>query len=96
MLITHDIPAAKSPGQVLKEDFMDANKINDTALSQRAKISKTLISLIIRGHRRITADTAVKLSAVFGNQPMYWLVLQANHDLSTASVCDGSGMVAAS
>ena len=34
--------------------------------------------------RRITADTAVRLSLYFGNSAEYWLNLQANYDLKRA------------
>ncbi|MFP4621098.1 MAG: HigA family addiction module antitoxin [Bacteroidales bacterium] len=33
------------------------------------------------GKRRITADTALRLSAFFGNSPKFWLGLQDDYDL---------------
>jgi plasmid maintenance system antidote protein VapI len=41
-------------------------------------------SEIIRGKRRITADTALRLSKYFGNTVKFWLGLQDDYDLNEA------------
>jgi addiction module HigA family antidote len=35
----------------------------------------------LKGNRRITADTALRLSKFFGNSPRFWLGLQNDYDL---------------
>ena len=50
-------------------------------LSKSIGIPQTRISQIIKGKRRITADTALRLSKYFGNTPKFWLGLQDDYDL---------------
>jgi addiction module HigA family antidote len=46
-----------------------------------SQIRNSRISEIIKGKRRITADTALRLSKYFGNSPQFWLGLQNDYDL---------------
>ena len=39
------------------------------------------INEIVHGQRRITADTALRLSRYFGTSERFWLNLQARYDL---------------
>ncbi|MBS1583095.1 MAG: HigA family addiction module antidote protein, partial [Bacteroidetes bacterium] len=41
----------------------------------------TRVSQIIKGERRVTADTALRLSKYFGNSAKFWLGLQDDFDL---------------
>ncbi len=50
-------------------------------LSKEIRIPQTRISEIIKGKRRITADTALRLSRFFGNSAKFWLGLQDDYDL---------------
>ena len=50
-------------------------------LSKDIGISQTRISAILKGKRRITADTALRLSKYFGNSAKFWLGLQDDFDL---------------
>lgn len=50
-------------------------------LSKVIEIPQTRISQIINGNRRITADTALRLSAFFGNSAKFWLGLQDDFDV---------------
>jgi addiction module HigA family antidote len=38
----------------------------------------------VHNRRRITADTALRLSLYFGNSPEFWLNLQTHYDLKMA------------
>ena len=69
------------PGEILKEEFLDPMKISAYRLSKEIGIPQTRISQIVKGKRRITADTALRLSAFFGNTPKFWLGLQDDYDL---------------
>jgi addiction module HigA family antidote len=44
-------------------------------------IPQTRISQIIKGKRRITADTALRLSSYFGTSAKFWLGLQDDYDI---------------
>ena len=43
------------------------------------------IQAIIRGKRGITADTAIRLAAFFGNTPEFWLNCQTTYELDAAA-----------
>ena len=50
-------------------------------LSKDLGIPQTRISDILKGRRRISADTALRLSKYFGNSAKFWLGLQDDYDL---------------
>lgn len=69
------------PGEVLNEEFLKPLKISAYRLSKDINIPQTRISEIIKGRRRITADTALRLSKYFGTSPKFWLGLQDDFDI---------------
>jgi|SRR5690606_26345672 len=69
------------PGEVLKEEFLKPLEITAYRLSKDINIPQTRISEIIKGRRRITADTALRLSKYFGTTPKFWLGLQDDFDI---------------
>jgi len=69
------------PGEILKEEFLDPLKISAYRLAKDIQIPQTRISEIIHGRRRITADTALRLSHYFGTTAKFWLGLQDDFDL---------------
>lgn len=69
------------PGEVLNEEFLIPLNISAYRLSKDIDIPQTRISQIIKGKRRITADTALRLSLYFGNSPKFWLGLQNDYDI---------------
>ena len=69
------------PGEILKEEFLKPLEISAYKLAKELSIPQTRISEIIKGKRRITADTALRLSHYFGNSAKFWLGLQGDYDL---------------
>lgn len=69
------------PGEILMEEFLIPLNISAYKLSKDTEIPQTRISQISKGKRRITADTALRLSKYFGNSPKFWLGLQDDYDL---------------
>ncbi len=69
------------PGEVLQEEFLIPLEISAYRLSKDIGIPQTRISEIIKGRRRITADTALRLSYYFGTSAKFWLGLQDDYDL---------------
>lgn len=69
------------PGEILNHEFLEPLEITAYRLSKDLKIPQTRISEIIKGNRRITADTALRLSKYFGNSAKFWLGLQNDYDL---------------
>ncbi len=74
------------PGEVLKEEFLEPFGISAYKLAKEIKIPQTRLSQIIKGNRRITADTALRLSVFFGNSPQFWLGLQDDYDLEEEKI----------
>ncbi|MBA3986761.1 MAG: HigA family addiction module antidote protein [Flavobacteriales bacterium] len=69
------------PGEILNYEFLEPFKITAYRLSKDLKIPQTRISEIIKGNRRITADTALRLSKYFGNSAKFWLGIQDDYDI---------------
>lgn len=69
------------PGEILSEEFLIPLDISAYRLSKEIGIPQTRISEIIKGNRRITADTALRLSKFFGNSAKFWLGLQDDFDI---------------
>jgi len=69
------------PGEVLQEEFLVPLKISAYKLAKEINIPQTRISDIIHGKRRITADTALRLSRFFGTSTAFWLGLQNAYDI---------------
>jgi len=69
------------PGEILLEEFLKPMNISAYRLSKDLEIPQTRISQILKGKRRITADTALRLSSYFGNSPKFWLGLQDDFDI---------------
>ncbi|HEY0261675.1 MAG TPA: HigA family addiction module antitoxin, partial [Chitinophagales bacterium] len=55
--------------------------VSQYRLAKEIGIPQTRISEIIKGNRRITADTALRLSHFFGNSAKFWLGLQDDFDI---------------
>jgi antitoxin HigA-1 len=69
------------PGEILLEEFLNPMSISAYRLAKETFIPQTRISEIIKGNRRITADTALRFSKFFGTSPKFWLGLQDDYDL---------------
>jgi addiction module HigA family antidote len=74
------------PGEILLKEFLEPLGISAYRLSKDLDIPQTRVSEIINGKRRITADTALRLSKYFGNSAKFWLGLQDDYDLEEESV----------
>jgi len=70
-----------TPGEVLLEEFLIPMNISQYKLSKDLNIPQTRVSEIVKGNRRITADTALRLSKYFNNSAKFWLGLQDDFDI---------------
>jgi antitoxin HigA-1 len=77
--------APVTPGEMLKEEFMAEYGLSQNRLAKAIGISPNRITEIVNNRRRITADTALRLSLYFGNSPQFWINLQSHYDLKVAS-----------
>jgi addiction module HigA family antidote len=69
------------PGEILYEEFLAPMGITAYRLAKETHIPQTRISEILKGNRRITADTALRLSRYFGTSAKFWLGLQDDYDI---------------
>ncbi len=76
--------ATVTPGEMLKEEFLAEYGLSQNQLAKAIGISANRIAEIVNNRRRITADTALRLSLYFGNSAEFWMNLQTNYDLKLA------------
>jgi antitoxin HigA-1 len=69
------------PGEVLKEEFLEPLNISAYRLAKETFLPQTRISEIIKGNRRITADTALRFAKFFNTSAKFWLGLQDDYDI---------------
>ncbi len=64
------------PGEILFEEFLKPMNISQNQLGRHLGVSPRRINEIVHCKRSITADTALRLAACFGNSPSFWIGLQ--------------------
>ena len=70
-----------TPGEVLREDFMEPMGLSINRLARDIVVPPNRISEIVNGKRAITADTALRLQRYFRVEAQFWLNLQSEYDL---------------
>ncbi len=73
-----------TPGEILKEEFPDAQERSSSRVARDLDVPAGRLSENINGKRAITADTALRLEKYFGVSAQYWLNLQSRYDLKIA------------
>ena len=71
------------PGEVLAQQ-LEAIGVSPTELARQLGVPANRITQIVNGKRGITGDSALRLAHWFGNQPEFWMSLQARYDLEVA------------
>lgn len=74
------------PGEILLEEFLIPLEISAYRLAKETFLPQTRISEIIKGNRRITADTALRFAKYFSTSPKFWLGLQDDYDLEEEKI----------
>lgn len=73
------------PGEVLLEEFLKPMGLSQNKLALSIGVHPRRINEIVLGKRRVTAETALRLSRYFDTSAQFWLGLQADYDLDVAS-----------
>ncbi|MGC2168030.1 MAG: HigA family addiction module antitoxin [Acidimicrobiales bacterium] len=73
-----------TPGEVLKEEFLTPLGVSQNALARAIGVSPRRVNEIVLGKRRITADTALRLSRFFSMSEGFWMNLQDRYDREIA------------
>jgi len=76
------------PGEILREE-LDALEMSAKAFSEALDVPANRITMILKGQRGITADTALRLSRYLGTTPEFWMNLQKTYELREAQVKAG-------
>lgn len=77
------------PGEILSEEFLKPMSLSQNRLALALGVPARRINEIVLGKRGISADTALRLSAYFGNSADFWLGIQMDYDLDTARIDTG-------
>lgn len=82
------------PGEILLEEFLVPLGVSQYQVAKELGVPARRINEIVHGQRRISADTALRLSRYLGTSERFWMNLQARYDLELekdklGSVLDG-------
>ena len=72
------------PGFVLLKDFIEPMGISRYRVAKNIGVAQRRIDLICRGEAAVSAEMALRLGALFGTTPEFWINLQAQYDLEVA------------
>ena len=67
------------------EEFLKPLGLQQVQAAERLGISANRLNEVVLGKRRITADTALRLSRLLKTSPQLWMRLQADWDLHKAT-----------
>jgi antitoxin HigA-1 len=75
---------APHPGALLFEEFVEPAGLTHTELARQLGVSRTLVSHVLAGRRRLSPDLALRLARLFGVPAEFWLTLQLEWELAEA------------
>jgi antitoxin HigA-1 len=70
-----------SPGEMLKEEFLEPMGLTQQQLADGIGVSYQRINELINGKRGITTSTALRLAKYFNTSPDFWLNMQRANEL---------------
>ena len=76
------------PGEILRDE-LDELGLSANALSKALDVPVNRVTMILKGQRGVSADTALRLARYFGTTPQLWLNLQKTWELRQAEIAAG-------
>ena len=70
-----------SPGEMLKEEFLEPLGLTQQQLADSIGVSYQRVNELINGKRGITTSTALRLAKYLNTTPDFWLNLQRANDI---------------
>ena len=70
-----------SPGKIIQGVYLDPYSISGRELATKLKVSPSTVSRLLNAEIGLSADMALRLSAVLGRSPGSWMNMQKNYDL---------------
>ncbi|WP_267222153.1 HigA family addiction module antitoxin [Dyella silvae] len=71
----------RTPGEVLKHDYLIPRAMSLSALARRTGITVTSLRRLITGDIPMRANYAIRLAVVLNTSALYWMLLQVQCDL---------------
>lgn len=78
------LPKNREPthaGEILLMEFLEPLEMSQTKLARLIGMTVPNLNMLIKGHRGVTAETAIKLGKVFKTTPQFWMNIQQDCDL---------------
>ncbi len=72
------------PGHFLETRYLKPLRISQSDLAVALGVSRRRVNELVRGHRNVTPDTALRLAALFGTEPSFWVGMQSDWDVHEA------------
>jgi addiction module HigA family antidote len=72
-------------GETLQRTFLDRLKMSPEVLAEQANVPVDTIEDLLADEIPCDAELALRLSAVFGTLPGFWMSVQAHYDLWAAT-----------
>ncbi len=72
------------PGEILREEFLKPMGMSGYELAKRLHVPAPRVNDILLEKRGISADTALRLSRLFGTTSQFWMNLQSSYELRRA------------
>ena len=70
-----------TPGEMLREEFLEPMGLTQQQLANEIGVSYQRVNELINNKRGITTSTALRFGKYFGTSPDFWLDLQRANDL---------------
>ena len=70
-----------TPGEILKEEYMDPLGLSQNALCRALGVSPRAINEIVHGKRRVTVAMSIRLGTYFKQSAQFWINIQTECDL---------------
>jgi addiction module HigA family antidote len=74
-----------SPGEILREEFLQPLKLTQQQLADHLGCDVKVINRIVNGRVQLSPKLALKLAAAFDTTPDFWLNAQREVDIYKAS-----------
>jgi len=81
------------PGEMLREDFLPEYGLTVSSLAKALGVSRQTVNELLREHRAVSPEMALRLARLFGNSPEFWLNAQRAVDLWDAAKSIGKSVV---
>jgi len=81
------------PGEMLREDFLPDYGLTVSSLAKALGVSRQTVNELLREHRALSPEMALRLARLFGNSPEFWLNAQRAVDLWDAAKSIGKSVV---